>query len=236
VNRPAFITAALVLAAGSLWTVSLAVDPDPFSGDAAAAVGIGVVVFTLVGVSGILLIRGRWVPRFVVVLLAGFAGLAAAKPLEPWSIAALTATAAGAVAILGPWLRGWFRQRPAAGTAPWQASALGAAAVALVPVVGVASPAGLELAHGVLAGTGLFFGWAYVRTHIWALWVLRIATVPVGIAAAVASPALGAAVIAFAVVGITTLAWTREAALAVRPLMDATPGPRRAAPKQDAGP
>jgi hypothetical protein len=233
VNRPAIITAALVAAAVVLWNVSLAIDPEPFAASSAAAVGIGAGILGVVAVAGILLIRGRWVRAYVGGLLLGFAGLAAAMPLAPWPIAAVAVSACAGVGTLGPWLTGWFRQRPAAGRPPWQATALPLAAIALVPIVGVASPSGLEPAHGILAGAGLLFAWGYARTHLWGLWSLRLAVPLGGIAAAAASGVPGAVLVTLATVAVTALAWRKEAMLAVRPLTDRLPGPRVAAPRRD---
>jgi hypothetical protein len=233
VNRPAIFTAALIAVATVLWNVSLAVDPEPFAASSAAAVGIGVVIFGVVAVAGMLLIRGRWVRSFVTGLLIGFALLAVVMPLAPWPIAALIVSACGAVGTLGPWLTGWFRQQPAAGRPPWQATALPLTAVALVPIVGIASPSGLETAHGILAGAGLLFAWGYARTHLWGLWSLRLAIPVIGIAAALVTPVAGAVLVGAATAAVTTLAWRREAMLAVRPLMERLPGPRFAAPRKD---
>lgn len=232
-TRSAALTAASVAVAGLLWTVALAGDSGPFADSSAAAVGIGVVLFSVVTVAGVLLVRGIWVRGFATGVLGAMLALGVALPLGPVTAVALVITAAAFVGVWGPWLTGWFRQRPAAGAPPWQAAALGMAAMATVPLVGVAAPSGLEPAHGVFAGVGLLCGWGYVRTHVWGLWGLRLATVPTGLAAAVASPVGGAVAIGVLALGITALAWTKPAHLAVRPIMERLPGPRRSAPKEE---
>lgn len=235
-NRPAAITSTLVVLGATLWLIRLGLAPDPFSGDAAAAVGIGIAIFSVVAAAGILLVRGRWVRTFVLSMLALWLALAVVLPLDVWTILAAMATGAAAVGLMGPWLRGWLRLRPVAGGPPWQATTLALGAVALTPIVGVASPSGLSTAHGVLAGAGLFLGWGYARTHMWGLWGLRLAIVPLAILAALQSPPAGAGLIIVAGTAITVLAWTRHATIAARPLLDRLPGPRVSTPRSEGTP
>lgn len=235
-NRPAAITATLVVVGATLWLIRLGLAPDPFSGDAAAAIGIGIGIFSVVAAAGILLVRGRWVQTFVLSMLALWLTLAVVLPLDVWSILATVVTGAAAIGLMGPWLRGWLRLRPVAGGPPWQATALALAAVGLTPLVGAASPSGLSTAHGVLAGAGLFLGWGYARTHMWGLWGLRLALLPLAAIAALDSPPAGAGILVVTGTAITVLAWTRQATLAARPLLDHLPGPRVSKPRSEGTP
>jgi hypothetical protein len=103
--------------------------------------------------------------------------------------------------------------------------------LALVPAVALSSPSGLEVAHGILGGSGLLLAWGYARAQLWALWGIRLVLPILALPALYVSPWPGKILLAV-VVGITVgLSWTRDAFLAVAPLMERLPGPRVAAPR-----
>ena len=117
-TRPAAFTSALVAAAAVVWTAALAVDPGPFAQSSASAVGIGVVVFGVVAVAGLLLVRGVWVRTYLTAYFLLLAGLGVVLPLGPVTGVAVALTATAAIGTWGPWLTGWFRKLPAAGSPP----------------------------------------------------------------------------------------------------------------------
>lgn len=232
---PRVIAAVLVIGA-SLWSLAVTTTADePFAADSGLMVSLGLVGFALVAAVGLLLPRGRWARNLARVLLACQAGLAAVMPLRPMTILALVATAAGIVAVQGRWLDGWLRRLPAAdgpGLLP-MLFLLGCLAVA--PTIGVASPSGLDIRHGVFAAVAIIIGWGYSRAQLWALWAGRFALAPTAVLAAFASPPGGAALLFTAGAGLGWLAWSQATRLAIDPLLDHLSGPRRLQPREGTG-
>jgi hypothetical protein len=227
VHRIPFVIAALAAGTGMCWAVHLVVAPEPFAADSALALAIGTVMFTIIAVTALLLGRGRWARLFAMALICAELLIAVVSPLEPWSVAGIALSGLTLTGLGGPWLRGWLRQRPAAGAPGPVPMALALGAVLVVPLVGIAAPAGLRLLHGVAGAAGILFGWAYARAKPWALWALRIGFPPLLAAAAFSSPPGGAALLLLAAAGIGYLAWNRNARLAVDPLPTGLPSPRR---------
>lgn len=222
-----FLIATLVAAAGLSWAAHLIAAPDPFAVDSAIAVAIGALLFTTIAVAGLLLGRGRWTRFFSIGLLATELLIAAVSPLDAWAVLAIGMTGLGLTGLMGPWLQGWLRQRPAAGAPSAAPMVLALGALFVVPLVGIAAPAGLGLLHGIAGAAGILLGWAYGRGQTWSVWALRLVLPPLLAAAAFFSPPTGAVVLLAAASGIGYLAWKRESRLAVDPLPANLPAPRR---------
>lgn len=232
-RAPFFITTAVVAGPIAL-AVHLALEPDPFAADAAAVAAAGLLLFAVVAAAGLLLSRGRWALRLSRGLVAAQFVLAGFLDLGPWAIAALGFGFAALAGLTGPWLRGWIRRRPAAGGPGPRPMFLLLGSLALVPGVAVASPSGLGWQHGALAGLGLVSAWGYSRTGMWGLWLLRLALAPLAVAAIVISPTPGALYLSLHVAALAGVAWTRDALLAIRPLLDRVYGPRSPRPSPKA--
>jgi hypothetical protein len=221
-----FAIAAAVMAAGLAWTIHLTVSPQPWAFDAALALAIGTLVFSIVAMAALLLSRGRWTRYFATGLLIAELLIASVGDFEPWQIVAVTLSGLALAGLWGPWLQGWLRQRPAAGAPGWIPIAIAVGSFALVPLVGLASPSGLEPAHGALGAVGILLSWGYLRSGVWALHGLRFG-LPILIVVASLSSPLGGAILLIAVgAGLSYLAWTKPGRLAVDPLPD-LPAPRR---------
>ncbi len=235
-SSPHVAATAVVLAATAL-AVDLALSPAPLAPSSAAVVAIGVVIYSIITVVGLVLVRGNWARRLgIVVALTVIAVAAVADDYGAWS---LLATAAGLVALgslAGRWLDGWIRGRPSATGPDPQAVVLLLGLLGLVPLVGLASPGGLEAAHGVLGAAGVLLTWGYGKAQLWALWAARLVLPVIVAAAAVVSPWLGAAALAAYGIGLGWLAWSREVRLAVQPMMDELPGPRPIRQRRDTTP
>lgn len=220
-----------------MWSLAVATRPDdPFSTDAGVLVSIGLLAFSLIAAVGLLLPRGRWARNLARALLLGEALLAAAVPLAGWAVPALVATAVSVVGIQGKWLDGWLRRLPAAEGPGLKAMLFALGAIALVPVVGLAAPGGVEIRQGLLGAMGVLIAWGYSKAHVWALWAGRVVLPVVAVVAASASGFPGAIALLAAGFSLTYLAWTKDARLAISPLMDNLPGPRRMTPKPGANP
>ncbi len=216
--------AALVGLSGLLWAGSLAATPGPLAPSSALAIAIGFVIFTVIAVAGLLLVRAPW-SRWVGLGVASFGILIGARDIGPLGWLAVGASFAAIIGLTGPWLNVWLRKRPSATDIGWQPIVLVFASVGLTPLVGLASPSGLSISHGLLAGAGLFFGWAYARAEMWSLWGLRLIILPASLLTIPANSA-GAVVLVLAAAGITALAWTRQARKALGGPSPVLPAPR----------
>ena len=226
-QRSPYLIAAALFVASLAVAVHLGSGTDAFSQGSGVVLGLGFLIFATIGVAGLLLSRGRWARRLALAL--GLAVVTTAALTSPWSWASIAAVVAGALAIggtTGRWLDGWIRQRPTPDGPGPRIMALVLGLIGLVPAVALAEPDDITTWHGILAGAGIFFGWAYSRAEIWALWAIRIALPLLAIPALLRSPPAGAFFLGAGVIALTALAWMREARLAVQPLMDQLPGPR----------
>ena len=231
---PRLIALTLVVSA-ALWSLVIAVNPDePFALDAGVVVSIGLLMFSLIAAVGLLMPRGRWARNLARALLIAEAALAVVSPLSGWAIPALLATAAGVVGIQGRWLEGWLRRLPAADGPGLKPILFLLGALALVPAIGVGSPSGLEFRQGVLGAAGIVIAWGYSKANLWALWLGRIAMLPLSLLAAWPAPPLGRVFIVACGLAMTWLAWATETRLAISPLLDQLPGPRQLGPRQEA--
>jgi hypothetical protein len=221
------VIAALVMATGLAWTIHLIVAPEPWAVDSAFAIALGTLVFSIVAMSGLLLSRGRWTRYFANGLIAAELLILLVADFEPWLLVAVVGSVLSLVGLNGPWLKGWLRERPAAGSPGVIPLGLAIGAFALVPLVGLASPSGLEYAHGILAAVGILSSWGYIKGYMWALWLLRIALPLLATVAATASPPGGFIIMVVVALGFAWSAWTEDARLAVDPLPATLPAPRR---------
>ena len=224
--RMPFVIAATVMAAGLSWTIHLVVDPDPWAVDSALAIAVGCLVLSIAAGAALLLGRGRWTRYFAAGLLIAELLITVVADFEPWLIAAIVLSGLGLAGLGGPWLEGWLRERPAAGAPGWEPIALTIGSFALVPLVGVVAPDGLEPAHGMAGSLGILLSWGFMRGGTWALYALRFGLPVVVVIAALSSP-IGGLVLLLAVAGaLAYLAWTTDARLAVDPMPE-LPAPRK---------
>ena len=232
---PRLIAVTMVLGA-SCWALTIATSPDePFATDSGVLISIGLLGFALIAAVGLLLPRGRWARNLARGLLIFEIVLAAVVPLEGWALAALTVTGLGVVGIQGRWLDGWLRRLPAANGPGLKPMLFLLGSLALVPAIGIASPSGVEFRQGLFGAAGIIVAWGYSKAQLWGLWTGRIAIVPLAVIAAWAEPLAGAASLIAIGVAMSWLAWSNETRLAVSPLLDELPGPRRLAPRQSRG-
>lgn len=230
---PRIIAVSLVVSA-SLWSLAVTSRPgDPFGTDAAILVSLGLVFFAVIAAVGLLLPRGRWARNLGRALLLWEMLLAVAVPLTGWAIVALVSTAVSVVGIQGKWLDGWLRRLPTAEGPGLKAMLYALGGLGLVPLIGLAAPGGVDLRQGVLGAAGIFVAWGYSKAQLWAVWTGRLLIPAFTIFAMTTAPRLGAVAIAVVGVGMTYLAWSKEVRLAISPLIDDLPGPRRLNPKPE---
>ncbi|MCP3996798.1 MAG: hypothetical protein GY722_17315, partial [bacterium] len=146
--------------------------------------------------------------------------------IEGWLITAVVLSAIALAGLGSAWFKGWLRERPAAGAPGYKPMALVIGSFGFVPLVGLASPSGLEPSHGVLGAVGILLAWGYMKGGIWALHSLRFGLPLVALIAALASPLVGGVLLIAVGGGLAYLAWTAEARLAVDPMPE-LPTPRK---------
>ncbi len=224
--RMPFLIAAATMAAGLAWTIHLLASPDPWEPDSALAIAIGVLVLSIAAMTALLLSRGRWTRIFASLLLVAEILIVLVAEVTTWLVGAVVLSGLALAGLAGPWMKGWLRERPAAGAPGAGPIVLTIGAFALVPLVGLAAPSGLEPGHGVLGAAGILFSWGYMKGGVWALNGLRFVLPLLVVAAAAESPPVGAASLLLAGIALAVLAWTKDARLAVDP-MPGLPAPRR---------
>jgi len=233
-SRAPHVIAVLLVIGASLWSLAITTSRnEPFALDSATLISTGLLVFALIAAVGLLIPRGRWARNLARGLLGVELLLAVITPLRGWAIAALIATGLGIVGVQGRWLNGWLRRLPSATGPGLKPILFIIGLLALVPLVGFASPDGVVFRQGVLGAAGIVTAWGYGKANMWALWSGRVLIMPLAILAATAASIGGAALTLAAGTGVTWLAWTKEVRLAVSPLLDTLPGPRTVRPKQE---
>lgn len=216
-----------VLTASSLLSAAvLLADPDPLVTGAAVLITTGIVIYTLIAISGILLVRAPWarwlglgttIGALILTAITGFG--------SAWAYLAALASLGAIAGLSGPWLRVWLRQRP--GMGPEQkAVALPIIALGALPVAGLAAWSGLTWLVVAAALLGPLAAWGYARAWRWGLWALRLGypLVAIGAAAQVGLP--GGLLLGAHAAVVAVLAWSAEASRAQLPIGGTLPAPR----------
>jgi hypothetical protein len=228
-HRP--ITAPLIITglfgfAEFLWCIALSAHPDPFSPGSALLIVAGIVAYTAIATVGILLVRASWarwlaLGTVVVTLAVGSLG----DPYDAVSIAATVLSLIAVGGLVGPWLRIWLRQRPGTGAGPIS-TALPLAALAGLPLAGIAVPDALSAPALAVAFGGPVLAWAYARALRWGLWGLRVVLPILAIIAGAVAARWGTVWFLAYAAGVAVIAWTPEARDAQIPVQAPLPPPR----------
>lgn len=207
-------------------TLVLLIDTEPLTPGAALLIAVGVWLYTVVAIAGILLVRAPWarwlglgtaIAVAVAIAVAGFDSAAA--------ILTAAVSLAAVAGLAGPWLTVWLRRQPGMGPEPG-AAALPLVAIGAPLVAGIAAWNGPTISVAIAAVLGVVGASAYARADRWGLWLLRLVY---PIAAVVAGVQLGLAWGALLVahgVAVTLLAWSRQASRAQRSIGAVLPAPR----------
>ncbi|HSG78671.1 MAG TPA: hypothetical protein VLD62_03750 [Acidimicrobiia bacterium] len=217
--RPSILlVAASVVTASLVWSVRLALDPDPFASDAAGVIAVASTALAVVAVTGMLVARGRWSRRLAGGLVALWLGLAATMPLDGLGVAGLAAAGVAAAALAGPWLGGWIRLLPSANGPEPLVVAVVLGILALPVAVALALHDGLSTAAWVLAGGAVAIGWLVSRASLAGLWGARAGLPALGVWVAVTGDLPGAAIAGGLGVVAGAATWAKPVRLAVDPL------------------
>src|SRR5665811_823131 len=117
-NAP-IVVSSLFVVAQLLWSIQLALRPDPFAAGSATLIVAGITVYTVIAVVGILLVRAlwaRWLALATTIATLTLGSLGRFEDVLPYAAAAVSLLAVGG--LTGPWLRLRLRQHPGVGVPP----------------------------------------------------------------------------------------------------------------------
>ena len=224
-SSPAAATAGgLCLLAALVWAGAISVGGIPWAPVQSAVLAAGLVVLSTTALVGVVVKNSRWGRRIAGGLAAGELGLAMAIPVSGWWWVGVGTAAATLTLVAGPWLAESGRRRAATLGPP-------ARAVLLLCVLAV-----LPVALAAVSVNGLGGGWAfaalsaaaaaiYAKAVTGALLLTRFVVPAAALPAALATPWPGWTVIVAGAVVAAWAAWSEDARLAVRPLVDTRPEP-----------
>jgi hypothetical protein len=229
-RRLALVTATIAAVTVMGGLIAFAVDPWNFSTSSAALIAIGLMMSTLVALSGFLLVRAPW-GRWGLVATTATSMVLASANAAPAVIFVLIAGAVTIVLLAGPWLRFWVRQYRAVDAPNAVATGLIVIAPVAPLVIGVGAYDSAHWTQWVAAVVATGSSFAYARAIPGAIWALRLA-LPVAAAAAMfASPLPWSIVIGFGTAVGTVAAWLPAARQATATPSPALPAPR--SPRKD---
>ena len=218
------IAGGFCLLAALVWAGAISMGGGPWEPVQSAVLAAGLVMLSTAALVGVVVKNSRWGRRMAGGLAAGELGLATAIPLSGWWWVGVGAAAATLTLMAGPWLAESERRR---------APTLGppARAVLLLCVL-----AGLPVALAAVSVNGLGGGWVfaalsaaaaalYAKAVAGSLVVTRFIVPAVALAASVTTPWPGWTVIVAGAGVVAWAAWSEDARLAVRPLVDTRPEP-----------
>lgn len=197
-------SAFLATAVGS---AAFAADSGSLAASSAAMIVVGLVLASLGGLAGLLLVRAPW-SRWVLGVTVVTSALVASFGSSPMFWIALVLGAASIIGLTGPWLTLWVRHASIADPiGPVPSALLASSAVAPI-VVGLGSPEGVVALHWIfIIGVGAS-SWAYGRGLPFGIWSFRTIVPIIGLATAAVTPLPGTTLIITGTILLAGLAWS----------------------------
>lgn len=196
----------------------------PWESVQSAVLAAGLVVLATAALVGLVMRNSRWGRRMAVGLAVGELGLATATPLSGWWWVGVGVAAVTLALVSGPWLSELERRRTPTLGPPARAvlllCVLAAMPVALAGVSINGMGGGWALAAASVAAASI-----YAKALPGSLSVTRFVIPAVALPAAVTTPWPGWTVIVAGGGVAAWAAWSEDARLAVRPLVDTRPEP-----------
>ena len=216
--RSSFVTILALFLASLTGAVLLSDGATAWIDGAGRMIAAGHLILTTVVVVAALVGSARWSVPLGVGLAGSLAIVAISHPLTVWAVVMMLLAAAAAAGLIGTGLRGVVRLRPPADGPPRKAAALPLALLATPVVIGGLQPAGVGYGDWLLAAAGIVIAGSYAKATPGALWLVRLGCPAMGVVAGFVVPFPQALLaIAFSA-GLTWLAWSADARLAVQPL------------------
>ncbi len=197
--------------ATALGALSLA--SSPFHESSALLLSAGLVLFTLVAVTGLLLARARWSVRACAAVAICWIGIAVIVA-SPTAIAGATAATGALAGAAGPWMGRWARHTSFVDGPPPMAVVALLLLLSTPVALALGSPGGVGALHWSFAGWALGLAFALSRALKGSLSLLRVVH-PVASAALVVVEGPGALPAAVLGVAAAALGWLRDVAASI---------------------
>lgn len=215
---PALAVSGLV-AASVLWLVRLSGGAEDLTAGPAVLLGIDLVLLSLVAAAGLLIARSAWARAMgALTALTPLLLLSTESDRDPLIWVASGLSVLTLAMLLSPGVARWVSIGHSDPSLPRTAGVLLAGLLLSPAVAAAASPSGTTIPLWLLAAAGPLAAIGYSRASVGALWVIRVATIPLCLAAALSSSLAGGLLAIGYGLAITTLSWQRSVLLAAEPL------------------
>ncbi len=218
--KRAIAASAVLLSATLVWGGLVLVGRGPWTTDAAAVMAAGLLVLVSIAIVGMLVGASRWGRVLGLVTAAAGPAIAVAVPIDPVWIAGLALSAAAIYGLAGNATLGAIRTLPAADGPTPRVVAFTLALAAIPTLVASASPGGLDGGEWVMIVAGAVTAAVYAKATAGAVWAVRVLFPVVTVAAAVITGMPTGLLWLVVGVGVGAFGWTKEARVAVRPLVE----------------
>lgn len=225
-RRPAIIAGILAGVVALAGVVVFSANPQGFSDTAVGLISVGLVMSTLVGLVGFLLVRAPW-GRWALVGIVALA-MVLSSAADPTTLMLVYIGGAVAVAFLvGPWLRFWTRKLPSADTP----GAVPVSLMAVAPTAPIVIGLGaydvdnwwLWVATGIIVTSATLYAWAVPG----AVWLMRLLMPVGGIMAVAFSPIPWSVITLAGTLAVAVTAWTPAAVRTTTVPSPVLPSPRQ---------
>ena len=177
-------------------------------------------LITAVSTVGMVAGAARWALRLALTSAGTMVTLGLVFPLTPWTVAAMALGGAAAAGLAGTSFDGLIRKRPPADGPPARAVLLSLLLLAAPPAWALVARDGLGTSALIaVAVAWLTMAW-YAKAAPGALLVVRVVSPLALLMAAVMEGLPVGAIVASTAAGLSALAWTVEARIAVNPLAE----------------
>lgn len=220
VMKRAAAAAAALLTATLVWGGMVVAGRGPWATDSAAVMVAGLLVLAAIAIVGMLVAASRWGRVLALVIAAAGPAMAVALPFDGLWIAGLALSAAAIYGLAGNATLGVIRTLPAADGPTPRVVAFTLALTGIPTLVAAISPGGLDAGEWIVIVTGAVTAGLYAKAAPAALWAVRLLFPLSVIAAALATGTPRGLIWAGIGVGVAAFGWTKEARLAVRPLVE----------------
>lgn len=217
--RQAQVTVATLLASTVAWAAELSLG-DRYAASSAFFLAAALLLATTVGVVAIVAGATRWGHRLGLGLAAAMIVLGAFVPLTLLTVVAMLLAGVAFIGLNASGVASLIRQRPAADGPPPRAVVLSVGLLTSPILWSVLSPDGLSAAAMIAIGVVWVALIAYARAIPGALLVARYLTPIALFTLAAVDGTLTGVLIGLTATGLTALAWTVDARVAVHPLAE----------------
>jgi hypothetical protein len=218
--KRAVAASAVLLSATLVWGGLLVSGRGPWATDSAAVMVAGLVVLAAIAIVGMLVGASRWGRVLALVVAAAGPVMAVLIPVDAVWITGLALSVVAIYGLVGNATLGVIRTLPAASGPTPRVVAFALTLAAMPTLVAAVAPGGLEVGEWIVIVSGAVTAGLYAKAAPGALWAVRLlfpfATVGAAVATGMPRGLMWLAIGA----GIGAFGWTKEARVAVRPLVE----------------